>query len=142
MAHTCTAITYTCAPNISSHIVRGWLPSTNHCCRHAGGGRQWMKIWRVAAIILLKADCFGEFHSSNNNNKRPLTPKSMPPAGDEHIHPSIPLISHICWLFCHGSEAHAVPPPFLLPHRCNHAHVLTRSGRSFTKAGLVAHKQL
>ena len=23
-------------------------------------------------------------HNSNNNNKRPLTPKSMPPAGDEH----------------------------------------------------------
>ena len=22
--------------------------------------------------------------SNNNNNKRPLTPKSMPPAGDEH----------------------------------------------------------
>ena len=24
------------------------------------------------------------FPSNNNNNKRPLTPKSMPPAGDEH----------------------------------------------------------
>ena len=23
----------------------------------------------------------------NNNNKRPLTPKSMPPAGDEHAKP-------------------------------------------------------
>ena len=23
-------------------------------------------------------------NSNNNNNKRPLTPKSMPPAGDEH----------------------------------------------------------
>ena len=28
--------------------------------------------WRIA------------FRSNNNNNKRPLTPKSMPPAGDEH----------------------------------------------------------
>ena len=24
------------------------------------------------------------FNFYNNNNKRPLTPKSMPPAGDEH----------------------------------------------------------
>ena len=23
-------------------------------------------------------------YNNNNNNKRPLTPKSMPPAGDEH----------------------------------------------------------
>ena len=26
----------------------------------------------------------GCHYSNNNNNKRPLTPKSMPPAGDEH----------------------------------------------------------
>ena len=31
--------------------------------------------------------------SNNNNNKRPLTPKSMPPAGDEHQ----PLV----WLLIH-----------------------------------------
>ena len=24
--------------------------------------------------------------NNTNNNKRPLTPKSMPPAGDEHVH--------------------------------------------------------
>ena len=27
---------------------------------------------------------FPPFSLNNNNNKRPLTPKSMPPAGDEH----------------------------------------------------------
>ena len=25
-----------------------------------------------------------DLFNNNNNNKRPLTPKSMPPAGDEH----------------------------------------------------------
>ena len=37
-------------------------------------------IW---AGIVDGAKLFKPFNN-NNNNKRPLTPKSMPPAGDEH----------------------------------------------------------
>ena len=37
--------------------------------------------WTVTTITAIFK---GKGSKSNNNNKRPLTPKSMPPAGDEH----------------------------------------------------------
>ena len=38
----------------------------------------------VDTIIMDKKRIDNIMNDNNNNNKRPLTPKSMPPAGDEH----------------------------------------------------------
>ena len=39
-------------------------------------------IWKANKLML--NGCHDCWSYNNNNNKRPLTPKSMPPAGDEH----------------------------------------------------------
>ena len=55
-------------------------------CDHYGVAQSnllFYLVWFGFSFSLLHRPCSG-VASNNNNNKRPLTPKSMPPAGDEH----------------------------------------------------------
>ena len=54
--------------------VRAWLPP---CLPRPA-------LCRQSAMLKNNKPNAGLNTSYNNNNKRPLTPKSMPPAGDEH----------------------------------------------------------
>ena len=83
--------------------VRPTLAARGWCSRHArrstttasGGLTNALSVTSITArsgLVPPRSPQFSQpsilagrtVHSNNNNNKRPLTPKSMPPAGDEH----------------------------------------------------------